>query len=38
MLFAYTSSRRFCGRFYLREGSISAVMDMEGLASKFLAK
>jgi alpha-galactosidase len=31
LLFAYTSSRRFCGRFYLRDGSISAVVDMEGL-------
>jgi alpha-galactosidase len=32
LLLAYTSSKRFAGRFYLRNGSISAVVDMEGLA------
>jgi alpha-galactosidase len=32
MLLAFTSSRRFVGRFYLRPGSIEVVIDAEGLA------
>ena len=31
-LLAFTSCRRFAGRFYLREGSIEVVLDTEGLA------
>lgn len=34
LLLAYTSSHRFVGRFYLRDGSISAVVDTEGLLLK----
>ena len=34
LLFAYTSCKKFIGRFYVRDGSIQAVVDTEGLAIK----
>ena len=33
-LFAFTSCRRFCGKFYLRDSSLQVVVDTEGLELK----
>ncbi len=33
-LFAFTSCRRFCGQFYLRDSSLQVVVDTEGLELK----
>ena len=33
-LFAFTSCRRFCGQFYLRDSSLQVVIDTEGLELK----